>query len=159
MLLIKQFDDNDCGAACIAMICNHYKSFNTITHIRQIAGTDTQGTSLKGLVSAGKTLGFDTKAVKGIINDTSFYDRRNKNKILIPRMKATARVKGQDPSILDLYNLRVKNKGSITAHLSTLQQSQVKNSIPNVIRSTILFQTWKVKISKRTVNWFWKNNP
>ncbi len=65
MLLIKQFDDNDCGAACIAMICNHYKSFNTITHIRQIAGTDTQGTSLKGLVSAGKTLGFDTKAVKG----------------------------------------------------------------------------------------------
>lgn len=98
--------------------------------------------------------------VKGIINDTSFYDRRNKNKInLIPGMKATARVKGQDPSILDLYNLRVKNKGSITAHLSTLQQSQVKNSIPNVIRSTILFQTWKVKISKRTVNWFWKNNP
>jgi hypothetical protein len=74
-------------------------------------------------------------------------------------MKATARVKGQDPSILDLYNLRVKNKGSITAHLSTLQQSQVKNSIPNVIRSTILFQTWKVKISKRTVNWSWKNNP
>jgi hypothetical protein len=74
-------------------------------------------------------------------------------------MKATARFKGQDPSILDLYNLRVKNKGSITAHLSTLQQSQVKNSIPNVIRSTILFQTWKVKISKRTVNWFWKNNP
>ena len=73
-------------------------------------------------------------------------------------MKATARVKGQDPSILDLYNLRVKNKGSITAHLSTLQQSQVKNSIPNVIRSTILFQTWKVKISKRTVKWFWKNN-
>ena len=72
MLLIKQFDDNDCGAACIAMICNHYKSFNTITHIRQIAGTDTQGTSLKGLVSAGKTLGFDTKAVKGIINDTVF---------------------------------------------------------------------------------------
>lgn len=74
-------------------------------------------------------------------------------------MKATARVKGQDPSILELYNLRVKNKGSITAHLSTLQQSQVKNSIPNVIRSTILFQTWKVKISKRTVNWSWKNNP
>ena len=98
--------------------------------------------------------------VKGIINDTSFYDRRNKNKInLIPGMKATARVKGQDPSILELYNLRVKNKGSITAHLSTLQQSQVKNSIPNVIRSTILFQTWKVKISKRTVNWSWKNNP
>ena len=30
--------------------------------------------------------------VKGIINDTSFYDRRNKNKInLIPGMKATAR--------------------------------------------------------------------
>ena len=36
MLLIKQFDDNDCGAACIAMICNHYKSFNTITHKKTI---------------------------------------------------------------------------------------------------------------------------
>lgn len=65
MKLIKQFDESDCGAACIAMICRHYKSYYSITQIRKAAGTDRQGTSLKGIVSACKTLNLDAKAAKG----------------------------------------------------------------------------------------------
>ena len=65
MKLIKQFDESDCGAACIAMVCSHYKSYYSITQIRESAGTDRQGTSLKGLLSACEKLGLDAKAVKG----------------------------------------------------------------------------------------------
>ena len=64
MKLIKQFDESDCGAACIAMICNHYKSYFSITQIREAAGTNRQGTSLKGLIVACKKIGLDAKAVK-----------------------------------------------------------------------------------------------
>lgn len=65
MKLIKQFDENDCGAACLAMIASHFGSYLSITKIREIAGTDTQGTSLKGMLEAAKKLNLDAKAVKG----------------------------------------------------------------------------------------------
>lgn len=65
MKLIKQFDENDCGAACLAMIASHFGSYLSITKIREIAGTDTQGTSLKGMLEAAKKLCLDAKAVKG----------------------------------------------------------------------------------------------
>lgn len=65
MKLVKQFDGNDCGAACLAMICKHYKSYYSIAQIRQIAGTDRDGTSLRGLITASKKSGLEAKAAKG----------------------------------------------------------------------------------------------
>lgn len=65
MKLIKQFDVTDCGAACLAMIASHFGSYLSITKIREIAGTDIQGTSLKGMLEASKKLNLDAKAVKG----------------------------------------------------------------------------------------------
>lgn len=50
MRLIKQLDETDCGAACIAMIARFYKSSYPVTRIREIAGTDRQGTNLAGMV-------------------------------------------------------------------------------------------------------------
>lgn len=40
MKLIKQFDENDCGAACLAMIASHFGSHISITKIREVAGSD-----------------------------------------------------------------------------------------------------------------------
>ena len=62
---IKQHDMTDCGAACIATICkqNGYKI--GITKIREIAGTDKQGTNAYGLIKAAEQLGFEAKGVKG----------------------------------------------------------------------------------------------
>ena len=62
---IKQYDITDCGAACLATICkqNGYKI--GITRIREIAGTDRQGTNVYGLIKAAEELGFDAKGVKG----------------------------------------------------------------------------------------------
>ncbi|HOJ99134.1 MAG TPA: peptidase domain-containing ABC transporter [Termitinemataceae bacterium] len=65
MKCIRQLDETDCGAACIAMIARHYKSRSGVTRIREIAGTDRQGTTLGGMVKAAETLGFTARALKG----------------------------------------------------------------------------------------------
>lgn len=65
MKLIKQFDESDCGAACLAMMASHFGSHLSITKIREVAGTDREGTSLKGMLEAAKNLNMDAKAVKG----------------------------------------------------------------------------------------------
>ncbi len=65
MKLIKQFDESDCGAACIAMLARHFGSHLSITKIREVAGTDREGTSLKGMLEAAKKLNLEAKAVKG----------------------------------------------------------------------------------------------
>ena len=68
---IKQHDITDCGAACLATICkqNGYKI--GITRIREVAGTDKQGTNVYGIIKAAEELGFSAKGVKG--NKEAFF--------------------------------------------------------------------------------------
>ena len=68
---IKLHDITDCGAACLATICkqNGYKI--GITKIREVAGTDKQGTNAYGVIKAAETLGFSAKGVKG--NKEAFF--------------------------------------------------------------------------------------
>ena len=65
MKVIKQFDESDCGAACIAMILSEYKSYVSIEKIRDLAGTNVNGTTLEGIVYGFDKVGFAAKAVKG----------------------------------------------------------------------------------------------
>lgn len=65
MKFIPQYDETDCSAACLAMIALHYKHSLGITTIRQMAGTDRQGTNLSGLLKAAAAIGFEAKAMKG----------------------------------------------------------------------------------------------
>ncbi|MDU1905435.1 MAG: peptidase domain-containing ABC transporter [Dysgonomonas sp.] len=64
---VKQRDMTDCGAACLASISEYYKLKMPVSKIRQIAGTDTQGTNGLGMVVAAEKLGFVAKGVKGNI--------------------------------------------------------------------------------------------
>lgn len=68
---IKQHDITDCGAACLATICkqNGYKI--GITKIREVAGTDKQGTNAFGIIKAAEQLGFSARGVKG--NKDAFF--------------------------------------------------------------------------------------
>ena len=68
---VKQHDITDCGAACLATICkqNGYKT--SISKIREIAGTDKQGTNAYGVIQAAEQLGFSAKGVKG--NAEAFF--------------------------------------------------------------------------------------
>ncbi|MHB8126896.1 MAG: peptidase domain-containing ABC transporter [Desulfitobacteriaceae bacterium] len=61
---IKQFDSTDCAAACLAMVCLHYKKDTGITKLREMMGTDIKGTNLIGLSNAAAELGFDSQAVR-----------------------------------------------------------------------------------------------
>lgn len=69
---VKQHDITDCGAACLATICKQHGLRLSITHIRELAGTDNQGTSAYGLVKAAENLGFSSKCLSGDKND--FFD-------------------------------------------------------------------------------------
>lgn len=62
---ILQHDMKDCGAACLATICKQYGLKMPISRIREVAGTDKQGTNAYGLVKAAGELGFTAKGVKG----------------------------------------------------------------------------------------------
>ena len=62
---IKQHDITDCGAACIATISKQHGLKLPITQIREIAGTDKQGTNAYGIIKAAEELGFSAKGVKG----------------------------------------------------------------------------------------------
>lgn len=68
---IKQHDYTDCGAACLATIAKQYGLDLPISRIREIAGTDKQGTNVYGLIKAAEQLGFSAKGVKG--NQEAFF--------------------------------------------------------------------------------------
>ncbi len=61
---VQQHDATDCAAACLAMVCLHYKKETTITRLRDMMGTDLKGTNLLGLSKCADTLGFVTQAVR-----------------------------------------------------------------------------------------------
>jgi ABC-type bacteriocin transporter len=61
---VKQQDITDCGAACIATVARQYDLSIPVTAIREIAGTDRDGTTAYGLIKAAGKLGFDAKGVR-----------------------------------------------------------------------------------------------
>ncbi len=61
---VKQHDITDCAAACLAMVCLHYKKETTITRLRDMMGTDLKGTNLIGLSKCADELGFVSQAVR-----------------------------------------------------------------------------------------------
>lgn len=62
---IKQHDITDCGAACLSTIAKQYGYKLSVTRIREISGTDKQGTNAYGVIKAAEELGFSAKGVKG----------------------------------------------------------------------------------------------
>jgi ATP-binding cassette, subfamily C, bacteriocin exporter len=62
---VRQHDQTDCGAACLASVAQHYGLRLPIARIRQLASTDRDGTNVLGMVEAAERLGFLAKGVKG----------------------------------------------------------------------------------------------
>nr|P59852.1 RecName: Full=Lactococcin-G-processing and transport ATP-binding protein LagD [Lactococcus lactis subsp. lactis] len=62
--IIYQQDEKDCGVACIAMILKHYGTEITIQRLRELSGTDLDGTSAFGIKKTFEKLGFDAPAFK-----------------------------------------------------------------------------------------------
>jgi len=69
--LIKQHDQRDCGAACLASVAAYYGLLLPIARIREYASTDLRGTNIKGLLEGAEKMGFSAKGVKGKIESLS----------------------------------------------------------------------------------------
>ena len=61
---VLQKDENDCRPTCILTIAKQYNSNFSIAKLRQISGTDRNGTNLAGMIKGLDYLGFDSKVVK-----------------------------------------------------------------------------------------------
>lgn len=62
--LVEQAEEMDCGAACLAMICKHYKIPMTLGKLREMANVTTEGATMDSLAKVGESLGFTTRGVR-----------------------------------------------------------------------------------------------
>jgi ATP-binding cassette, subfamily C, bacteriocin exporter len=62
---IKQRDVSDCGVSCLAAVLRYYGTNQSISQLRQVAGTDQRGTNLLGLSLAAEANGLQARAVRG----------------------------------------------------------------------------------------------
>lgn len=66
LVLVKQHDETDCGAACLATISKYYGKKISIQRIRYLSGTDTMGTSGLGIMKGAQSLGFSCRALRTV---------------------------------------------------------------------------------------------
>ena len=62
--IVRQQNEEDCGAACLATISKHHGRTFTINRVRSAVGTGTRGTTLLGLRRGAEALGFNARPVK-----------------------------------------------------------------------------------------------
>lgn len=61
---IRQLDQSDCAAACLASVASVYGRQTSVTQLRDALGTGIKGTTIRGLVNGAEALGFETSAVR-----------------------------------------------------------------------------------------------
>jgi ATP-binding cassette subfamily B protein len=68
---IRQHNEEDCGAACLATVCARHRAHLPMGWIRHLVGTSREGTTLLGLKRGAEKLGFNAQAAKA---DASLLD-------------------------------------------------------------------------------------
>ena len=68
---IRQHNEEDCGAACLATVCARHRAQLPLGWIRHLVGTSREGTTLLGLKRGAEKLGFHAQAAKA---DASLLD-------------------------------------------------------------------------------------
>lgn len=62
--LIKQYNEVDCGIACMQMILNNFHSWISVEVLRDLTETDSEGTCALGIVNGFAKLGINCEAYK-----------------------------------------------------------------------------------------------
>ena len=62
--LVRQQGQSDCGVACLASLLAYYGGHSRLERLRELSGTDPQGTSLLGLYQAASQIGFDAEGME-----------------------------------------------------------------------------------------------
>lgn len=68
---VRQFNEEDCGAACVATICEHHGRKIGLGQMRECVGTMANGTTLLGLKRGAEQLGLQARAARA---DESLID-------------------------------------------------------------------------------------
>ena len=76
---IRQHDSEDCGVACLAMICRYYNRNYSIQYLRKITGTNQEGTSVFTLIETAKKIGLSAVSLKGKCTELKQYLTENKS--------------------------------------------------------------------------------
>ncbi|WP_092477905.1 cysteine peptidase family C39 domain-containing protein [[Clostridium] polysaccharolyticum] len=74
---IRQMDETDCAAACLSTICKQYGVNKNVTKIREMAGTDKNGTNGIGVIKAATELGYKAYGIEDSVNILLLYTGRN----------------------------------------------------------------------------------
>lgn len=72
--IIRQYDQSDCGVACLLSIIRYYDGSNTLENLRKLSGTNITGTTLLGLYQAANQLGFDAEGCEASVETLTAHD-------------------------------------------------------------------------------------
>lgn len=80
--IVKQHDERDCGAACLAMIAAWHGRKMPIAMVRELTKTDRTGTNIYGLVDGAAKIGLQANALSG--SETELLDGIKSGEISFP---------------------------------------------------------------------------
>lgn len=60
---VLQHDQTDCAAACFVSILRYYEHYSTVAYVRNVLGTDVNGTTMLGLVQCSKHFNMNAKVL------------------------------------------------------------------------------------------------
>lgn len=62
---VSQHENVDCGAACLSMICEYYGYKGALGTFREMMKTDSEGSTIYGMIEAANKIGFDAESMSG----------------------------------------------------------------------------------------------
>ncbi|MDR0987321.1 MAG: NHLP family bacteriocin export ABC transporter peptidase/permease/ATPase subunit [Ruminococcus sp.] len=71
--VIMQMEALECGAACLAMVAAHYGKWIPLEQVRSDCGVSRDGSKAKNVIKAGRSYGFDAKAL--ILEPDDFIEK------------------------------------------------------------------------------------
>ncbi|MCU7502983.1 MAG: peptidase domain-containing ABC transporter [Ignavibacteria bacterium] len=67
--LVRQYDQIDCGPACLLSILKYYSGNTSLVHMRELCNTGTNGSTMFDVINAAKEIGFDAFGAEGEYED------------------------------------------------------------------------------------------
>ena len=68
---VQQHDEKDCGAACLAMVAEHYGLKLPIARCRELIKVDNMGANMYGLETGAAEIGFEAECLEGSFEELS----------------------------------------------------------------------------------------
>ncbi|MGA1795322.1 MAG: peptidase domain-containing ABC transporter [bacterium] len=110
---IWQGDETDCGVASLAMVCRFFGNHVGLNHLRQLAYTGAEGTSLKAICRAARELGLEARAIKA--------SKRNLHKMPLP---AIVHLKGDHWVVLYDMDRRYVNVADPAVGITRMERKE-----------------------------------